>query len=265
MDMKRLSARNRENIIKEIRAHSQMDHPNIIKMIDFMERGQFIYILLEYAPSGNLFHFINSKPMSQDFICKLFTQVAMAIDHVHSKGFIHRDLKPENILLDGNMNAQLCDFGWAASFNDTEYRYQTAGTYEYMSPEALQNRAQNKEADVWALGVLLYELHHIQEPFPGRSSREVLESIRRKKVEFFRDVPIEARNLILEILAIEPEKRPTIRKILSSPYLQKYNRGSLGQTNPTHSAPLNPFVSNRFAPSPQTRDEQNYKSNPQAG
>lgn len=180
MDMTRLSKSNMENIVKEIESHSEMKHPNIIELVDFMKYGEVIYILLDYAEKGNLFVHSSQVDLDSETICKLFVQICLAVEHIHSKGFIHRDIKPENILLKTNGDAMLSDFGWCASENDRNYRYQSAGTYEYMSPEALNRKIQGKEVDIWALGVLLYELYHNKEPFPGRNSKDVLDSIKNK-------------------------------------------------------------------------------------
>lgn len=222
MDMTKLAKSNMENIVKEIKSHSQMKHKHIVDLVDHVQDGDNIYILQDFADNGNLFTYMNKVDVGHATICKIFVQVCLAIEHIHSKGYIHRDLKPENIFLDKNMNALLGDFGWCAHVSDTTYRYQTAGTYEYMSPEALKGRIQGREVDLWALGVLLYELFHDQEPFPGKSSNEVLDSIQTKAVEFFSDVPKEATDLMVKILAIDPKKRPSIRDIFKHPFIAKF-------------------------------------------
>ena len=227
MDMNKLNKRNMENIIKEIKSHTEMHHPNIVEFVDHLQQGNNIYILLALAEKGNLFNYMNKVELKTDMIAKIFVQMCLAVEHIHSKGYIHRDLKPENILLDENLDAVLSDFGWCSHLSDTQYRYQSAGTYEYMSPEALSGKMQGKEADVWALGVLLYELFHNKEPFPGRSSKEVLDSIKNKQVEFFSDVCEEGMDLIVKILAIDASKRPTIRSILDHPFIKKYYKKSL--------------------------------------
>lgn len=222
MDMSKLSKSNLENIVKEVRSHSMVRHPNIIELIDHMKDGNMIYLLLDYAENGNLFNHMNSVSLSHTECCKIFVQMVLAIEHIHSKGYIHRDIKPENIFLDRDMNALLGDFGWCSHISDTTYRYQKAGTYEYMSPEGLHGKLQGREVDVWALGILLYELFHNKEPFPGRSSPQVLASIEKKAVEFFMDVPHEAKDLIVKILVIDPKKRPTLREILNHDFVKKY-------------------------------------------
>lgn len=80
---------------------------------------------------------------------------------------MHRDLKPENILVDENKKIKLCDFGWSAIYKDSENRETVCGTCEYMAPEIFMKKRQTKMTDVWALGILLYELFHGYAPFRG--------------------------------------------------------------------------------------------------
>lgn len=91
----------------------------------------------------------------------------MAIKYIHDQEIFHRDLKPENILLDSNLNVKLCDFGFTAKEQKEVARTTFCGTYEYMAPETLQGMNQTKKTDIWSLGILLYELFHLQAPFAG--------------------------------------------------------------------------------------------------
>lgn len=82
---------------------------------------------------------------------------------------MHRDLKPENILVDAKNNVKLCDFGYSAEFDLKEIRQTLCGTYEYMAPEVIFNGRQTKKTDIWALGILLYELFHGKAPYRGHT------------------------------------------------------------------------------------------------
>lgn len=200
-----------------------MEHPNIIRLYDHLEQNGNIYLLLEHAQRGNLFHFLNAqRGFDTKLIARIFHQTCRAIEHIHSKSFVHRDLKPENILLDQELNVKLCDFGWCCNIHDYAYRKVVAGTYEYMSPETLNGLIQGFESDVWSLGVLLFELFHNVEPFKGRNIRDVLHSIKTTNLSFNSSVVPEARDLILSILKVEPRDRPTMSQILSSPFVTKY-------------------------------------------
>lgn len=80
---------------------------------------------------------------------------------------MHWDLKPENILVDKDKNIKLADFGWSAVYKENEIRETVCGTCEYMAPEIFQKKRQTKMTDIWALGILLYELFHGYAPFRG--------------------------------------------------------------------------------------------------
>ncbi len=86
---------------------------------------------------------------------------------MHRNKIIHRDLKPENLLLDKDLNVKVCDFGWSAIYKDSENRETVCGTCEYMAPEIFLKKRQTKATDVWALGILLYELFHGYAPYRG--------------------------------------------------------------------------------------------------
>lgn len=123
MDLSKLGKKDYENIVKEIESHKEMDHPNIIKMVDFMKKGSMVYILLEHVRKGNLFFYLTKKRrLEEKLVARMFYQVCRGIEHIHSKDFIHRDLKPENILLDSDLNVKICDFGWCTAMWDKEYR-----------------------------------------------------------------------------------------------------------------------------------------------
>ena len=95
------------NIEKEIRTHQKLNHPYIVKLLDFFQEGPKIYMLLNYLPNGNLFNFITrSRKIKKQLIQQIFFQTVKAMEYIHQEGFILRDLKPENILLDSNNDIQ---------------------------------------------------------------------------------------------------------------------------------------------------------------
>ena len=206
-----------------------------------MEIDGFAYLLLEYAENGNLFTYLNKHEIDNETLCRIFVEVCLAVEFMHNNGYIHRDIKPENILLTANLSVLLADFGWCSALKDVAYRFKSAGTYEYMSPEAIRSEIQSEKSDIWALGILLYELYHKQEPFSGKDSKEVYESIKNKQVEFFNDVPEESIDLIISILAIEEEKRPSIREILNHPFVKKFYKSQI-PTEPSKCNRVNVIV-----------------------
>ena len=125
-----------QSIRKEIHLHKQLNHPNVIKLVDYFYENKVIYILLEYASNGDLYKFLlKNRNCSNKLKLKFFHQTALAVQYIHKRGIMHRDIKPENILLDSNFNVKLCDFGWSILYKPHESRTTICGTYEYMAPE----------------------------------------------------------------------------------------------------------------------------------
>jgi p70 ribosomal S6 kinase len=163
--------------VREREVHETINHgPFIEKLLHAYQDKWALYLVLEYAPCGDLFQAMNyhGLPTLQD--AKMYTaQCALAIDYIHRCGYVYRDLKPENILLDANGNVRLADFGMAKKLNDSERALTICGTAQYMSPEVLTHRGCRFEADIWALGVLIYELCSGRTPFGAdKDSRQEL-------------------------------------------------------------------------------------------
>lgn len=141
-------------ILKEVELHKGLSHPNIIHCVDYFFEQDKTYVILEYAPKGDLFKFLHrSLYVQKNVLLKIYTQTLLAFEYLHGQNILHRDLKPENILLDENMNAKVCDFGWSAVYSDYENRVTLCGTAEYMGPEVIYGHKQTKKTDVWALGM----------------------------------------------------------------------------------------------------------------
>ena len=138
---------------KEIELHAKLNHPFIIKLIDYFFEDDVAFVILEYASEGNLFkHIHKSLFIPKQDLLNLFTQIVMAVDYLHECNILHRDIKPENILLDAKRRAKLCDFGWSTDCTSRQIRNTFCGTPEYMSPEILFGKGQTHKSDVYSLG-----------------------------------------------------------------------------------------------------------------
>jgi serine/threonine protein kinase len=239
------------NIEREITFHQKIDHPNIIRFYDYQKNDEQkkVLIALEYAEQGDLFNFLNKKgALEEKMACKFFVQTALALNYIHQFKMIHRDVKPENILLDKSLNAKLCDFGWSAEYDENTKRQTICGTYEYMAPEIIFKKQQDTSIDIWALGILLFELLHNKAPYSGRSMMEVSKKIASKQIEFSSQIAQDAKELILRILKTNPKDRPSIPDILLDPFVQR-TYGQMDQTIFTQG---------------EKRDSQKHPSNPVA-
>ena len=102
----------------------KLDHPNVIQFFgNIQTQNNYLYLLLEYAANGNLFHFLHKNNLNEKKIHQIFYQTLAAVEYCHNRKIIHRDLKPENILFDSNNNVKLCDFGWCTEWSEEERRY----------------------------------------------------------------------------------------------------------------------------------------------
>lgn len=153
-------------IKQEIKNHLQFNHPNIIKLLNYSETQDFFYLAMEYAENGNLFQEVRKIGKLNEITAKkYFTQTLEAVCYLHERGYTHRDIKPENLLLDRNKNIKLCDFGGTVLLEENQERKTFFGTYEYMAPEIIEGNTYNSSVDIWALGILLYEILHGYSPF----------------------------------------------------------------------------------------------------
>jgi serine/threonine protein kinase len=238
------------NIKTEITVHRILDHPNIIKFHDYIQKDHNIYFVLDYAENGNLYSYMHKrKTLPQEDIFRFFYQACSAIHYIHENDILHRDIKPENLLLDKNHNIKLCDFGWSAR-RITEKRTTFCGTYEYMAPEIVYKKTYDYRVDVWSLGVLLYELIHKEAPYKGRSLEEICKSLSKPQITFNSSVHPEAKDLILKILKANPQDRLSIQQILEHPWV-KMNL-QLKESNTTRAKPNEVKVSPREIKSANT-------------
>jgi serine/threonine protein kinase len=211
-----------EVVKREIKFHRSLDHPHIIKLYDYFKSGNKVYLLMEYAKNGNLFHYIRKrKRVSELEAAKIWIQTCRGIEYMHKHGLIHRDIKPENMLLDENKNIKICDFGWSID-NSTDMRQTFCGTYEYMAPEILGGGGYDYRVDIWGLGILLYELIHGFSPFKGENTADIFMKIKKGVPKFGSSVSEEVKQIILAILQKDNKNRPSFNNIFNSPFFKKW-------------------------------------------
>lgn len=141
--------------------------------------------------------------------------------HSHIPAIIHRDIKPENIMLDGDGRAKLTDFGWS-NFYSTASRYTLCGTLEYLPPEMLNNQGHNTSADIWSLGVLLFEMLVGNSPFYDSAQQALLRNISSGKFKFPRSFPPNAKDLVMKMLKLNPDERITATMVLKHSWMMQH-------------------------------------------
>ncbi len=156
-----------ERFKREAKILAKLDHPNIIKVLDFGLSKEFFYISFEYIEGESLRNVFKTKTLTQEQKEHLMIQLLKGLDYAHVNQIIHRDIKPENIFIDKNLNVKLGDFGLALSAEDNFVTnpYSIVGTPSYMSPEQVRGAKLTAQSDLFSLGVVLTELFTGQNPF----------------------------------------------------------------------------------------------------
>jgi len=252
-------AAERANILKEVQIMKTLDHPNIVRLIDFAESTQYYYIILELAPGGELFHqIVRLTYFSEDLSRHVISQVAKALEYLHEeRGTVHRDIKPENILFypipfvpsknpkpkapgdedkvdegefikgvgaGGIGQIKIADFGLSKIVWDNQ-TMTPCGTVGYTAPEIVKDERYSKSVDMWALGCVLYTLLCGFPPFYDESIEVLTEKVAKGQFTFLSpwwdDISKSAQDLISHLLCVDPEKRYTIKEFLAHPWVNE--------------------------------------------
>jgi len=226
MDLQSRNDKEQKEAFLEAKILEKLQHPNIIKFIEVFRSSKpfsSLHIVMDYAKGGDLQKIIKEQRNKQKYfreetIINWFTQICLAVKHVHDKKIIHRDLKSQNIFLTENGLIKLGDFGIAKCLTFTLEKANTMlGTPYYFSPEIVQNQPYNQKSDIWSLGVLLYEMMALKMPFEATSIPMLsLEIVRSNYGEIPRNFSSDLANLLRSLLNVDPLKRPNINQILST-------------------------------------------------
>jgi serine/threonine-protein kinase len=216
----------RERFLREARAASALNHPNICTIFDIGEQDGEPYLVMELLEGFTLKDKIQSGPLSLDEMLCIGREMAEALGAAHAKGVIHRDVKPANIFLvrkpNGSFQAKMLDFGLAkieggvlgargSRHLDITSAGATVGTLAYMSPEQARGETLDSRSDLFSLGVVMYEMATQQIPFPGATSALVFVKLLNQPPEPVRDfneaIPRELERVIFKLMAKERSSR----------------------------------------------------------
>ena len=214
------------NFSREVEIMYKLNHPNIVKLYGHFEDNTYCYFIMQYIPKRSVYELIPKPGKKPNFqlIASVMKDLISAVYYLHNMKpiIIHRDIKPENILLDENSRAYLTDFGWSNYVQSFKRRTTVCGTPLYLPPEMVNELGHDEKADIWCIGVLLFELCTGKVPFDGRDLETVKANILRLNISWPRDIDPEVKDLISQILRLKPSSRLSIEEILSHRFFTKY-------------------------------------------
>ena len=173
---------NLREIQEETHILHELDHPNIVKYFETFEDYNYVYIVTELCPKGDLFDMMKRKVEKDGCFnefesAKIMQTLLKAINHWHSLGITHRDIKPENIMFGDDDILKLIDFGLSRQVQKGGVLHGAVGSIYYIAPEVFSKSYSNK-CDIWSLGIILYTLLSGYLPFEGGTTKEVLDNIK---------------------------------------------------------------------------------------
>ncbi|MCS6836367.1 MAG: protein kinase [Anaerolineae bacterium] len=241
---------------REVRIVSQLEHRNILPVHGYGEFEGQPYIVMRYMPSGSLDDLLRDGPMSLEACADLLSQIAPALDYAHSKDVLHRDLKPSNILRDETGGYYLTDFGIAKLGNsgggNTITTQGVVGTPSYMSPEQAQGKPIDGRSDIYALGVMLFEMTTGRRPFEAETPYGV--AVKQvtlpppKPRNLNPQIPPAVEAVILRALDKDPARRYPSATALCEAFIQAMQP----QAQPTISATPAPMPASEHVPTIST-------------
>jgi serine/threonine protein kinase len=168
------NAFNLKNICSEIEIMKKLNHRNIVRMLDVFQTSNNMYLITEYCDQGDLMHFMRKrKRVPEKEALKIFQDILEGYRYLHTNKITHRDIKPANILIHGGV-CKLVDFGFAKKADTMTVMSSLVGTPLYMSPQILKRETYTSKADLWSVGLILYELMHGTTPWMAYNEVQLL-------------------------------------------------------------------------------------------
>nr|QHR97367.1 calcium/calmodulin-dependent protein kinase type II subunit alpha isoform B1 [Sogatella furcifera] len=233
INTKKLSARDFQKLEREARICRKLQHPNIVRLHDSIQEENFHYLVFDLVTGGELFEDIVAREFySEADASHCIQQILESVNHCHTNGVVHRDLKPENLLLASKAKGaavKLADFGLAIEVQGEQHAwFGFAGTPGYLSPEVLKKEPYGKPVDIWACGVILYILLVGYPPFWDEDQHRLYAQIKAGAYDYpspeWDTVTPEAKNLINQMLTVNPSKRIAASEALKHPWICQRER-----------------------------------------
>ncbi|XP_017877739.1 calcium/calmodulin-dependent protein kinase type II alpha chain isoform X28 [Ceratina calcarata] len=233
INTKKLTPRDFQKLEREARICRKLQHPNIVRLHESIQEENSHYLVFDLVTGGELFEDIVAREFySEADASHCIQQILESVNHCHHNGIVHRDLKPENLLLASKIKGaavKLADFGLAIEVQgDAQAWFGFAGTPGYLSPEVLRKEPYGKPVDIWACGVILYILLVGYPPFWDEDQHKLYAQIKAGSYDYpspeWDTVTPEAKNLINQMLTVNPSKRITASDALKHPWICQRER-----------------------------------------
>ncbi|GLJ43502.1 hypothetical protein SUGI_0904400 [Cryptomeria japonica] len=205
---------------REIEIQSHLRHPNILRLYGYFYDKDRVYLILEYAPRGELYKELQRcRCFSEKRAATYIASLARALLYCHQKHVIHRDIKPENLLVGLKGELKIADFGW--SVHTFHKRKTLCGTLDYLPPEIIENKEHDTAVDIWSLGILCYEFLYGVPPFEAKKHDDTYRRICQVDLKFPPTPVVSAagKDLICQILVKNSSQRLPLQKLLQHPWI----------------------------------------------
>ncbi|KAL6067196.1 3-phosphoinositide dependent protein kinase-1 [Balamuthia mandrillaris] len=239
-----LENKNKAIVFREREILNHLDnHPFVVTLHYTFQNPSQLFFVMDYCSNGELFDVLKkhgsfSMKVTQHYVAEM----VLALEYIHSKGVMHRDFKPENILLNEDMHIKVIDFG-TAKIVGRERSGSFEGTPEYMSPELLIDNMADTRCDLWALGVIVFQLLTGQLPFRGSNPWHTMQKVKDKEFEYPDDFPEDAKDLCEKLLTRNPDERlggSNYAELKAHPFFKGIDWEGLPTSTPPPPAPMDP-------------------------
>ena len=192
----------------EIEIMKRCYHPNIITLYESVRIHQRIYLIMEFCEKGDLSCILRKKKQPEETVRKYMKHLFLGLRYLEKKGIIHRDLKPQNILLNNEGILKIIDFGFAKYTGD-DLSTTMCGSPLYMAPEVLYHKGYCNKADLWSLGIIMYQMINGSTPFKAENLQELIGYMKHNDIPWPKDISYSCLTLLQGLLQKDAKKRVT--------------------------------------------------------
>eukprot|EP00929_Paragymnodinium_shiwhaense_P114361 TRINITY_DN82727_c0_g1_i1.p1 TRINITY_DN82727_c0_g1~~TRINITY_DN82727_c0_g1_i1.p1 ORF type:complete len:555 (-),score=78.56 TRINITY_DN82727_c0_g1_i1:130-1794(-) len=237
---------NAEEFEAEVRALISLDHPHIIKVLEYFEEEGYFYVITELCTGRSLIDYIMDSisrrggRVPERDVAVILRQCLKAVMCCHTQGIVHRDLKPDNFMLTGHFNTiKLIDFGLSRQLSSGERCTEVVGSDSYMAPEMVLGAQHDSSVDVWSLGVVLFIMLAAEQLIPNADNSVLKDPsfVSRRLAESagLAQASPAARDLLVKMLEPDPAKRIKTSEALRHPFIREYKDSFLAGRQPSSS------------------------------